>query len=340
MIMRVLFIFFMWVAAFNHVLAQGENQDDSTEVVTNSFWDNWYGQIGMDMALQNPYGCNFADVFPNGKSFGIDVAVGKWFSPELGGRLKVNWGNGIFKNDHNTWLSPFGEPGANHDGGGYVTFTGDIQFNLHNLFGTYRPERKWNLIVAPRAGGWIDIGGGGGGAPILGVGVTNTYRLSDRLRLYAEASYMLTASINAFRESEDGSNGYVELNVGVEVDLSKKNKFHRASAKNYQDDHSVILNSFWDNWFVQAGLGMSLINPYGTNFANVFPNGKTFGINLAIGKWFTPDVGLRGGLNWQNGIIGNEYASYLDYENQPGSNKDKHGFVSIYGDLFLDLHKI
>ena len=194
-------------------------------------------------------------------------------SPEYGARFKVNWGNGIFKNDHNTWLAPFGEPGANHDGGGYVTFIGDIQFNLHNLFGTYRSERKWNFIVAPRAGGWIDIGGGGGGAPIMGLGLINTYRLSDRWRLYADVSYMFTASINAFRESEDGSNGYAEINVGVELDLSKKNKFHRQSSITDVNQQSVMLNPIWDNWFAQVGLGMSLINPYGTNFANVFPNG-------------------------------------------------------------------
>ena len=321
-------------------LQMGGTFENSNAIVTNTFWDNWYLQFGMDMALQNPYGTDFSKVFPNGKSFGIDVAVGKWFSPDYGARFKVNWGNGIFKNDHNTWLSPFGEPGANHDGGGYVTFTGDIQFNLHNLLGTYRPERKWNFIVAPRAGGWIDIGGRGGGAPIMGLGLINTYRLSDRWRLYADVSYMFTASINARRESEDGSNGYAEINIGVEMDLSKKNKFHRSSQTTNSDEKSVAINSIWDNWFAQAGFGMSLINPYGTNFANVFPNGKTFGINLALGKWFTPEAGLRVGMNWQNGIFGNAYASYLDSENQPGSNKDKHGFVSVYGDFFLNLHNI
>ena len=68
-----------------------------------------------------------------------------------------------------------------------------------------------------------------------------------------------------------------------------------------------LLNPFWDNWFVQAGLGMSLINAYGENFMDVFPNGKTFGVNLGFGKWFTPEFGLRVGFNWQNGIIGNNH---------------------------------
>lgn len=68
---------------------------DPEAVVTNSFWDNWYGQVGVDMHLQFPKGHNLMDVFPNGQSFGVDVAVGKWFSPEFGGRVKVKWNNDL-----------------------------------------------------------------------------------------------------------------------------------------------------------------------------------------------------------------------------------------------------
>lgn len=41
---------------------------------------------------------------------------------------------------------------------------------------------------------------------------------------------------------------------------------------------------FWDNWFVQAGLDMSLMNPYGCNFSKVIPKGMTFGLNVAAGS--------------------------------------------------------
>ena len=312
---------------------------DSSVVVTDSFWDNWYGQVGVNMNLLFPYGKNIADVFPNGKSFGVDLAVGKWFSPEFGSRLKLNWGNGILKNDHNTWLRPEGEPGENHRKGGFVTFIGDIQFNLHNLFGGYRPDRTWNIIAAPRAGGWIDIGSGEG-APLLGVGIINTYRLSDKTRLYADIGYHFLSSINgSFSGKDHGSNGFVDINVGIEMDLSSKNKFDRVKTKTIHNTKSVELNHFWDNWFVQAGIGMSLINAYGTNFKNVFPNGSTFGVNLGFGKWFTPEIGLRGGLNWQNGIVGNHHADYLDYDG-PGHNYREHGYVAIYGDLFFNLHNV
>ena len=52
--------------------------------------------------------------------------------------------------------------------------------------------------------------------------------------------------------------------------------------------HDVEMADVWDNWYVQLGLDMSLQNPYGYDLAKVFPNGKTFGVNAAIGRWFTP----------------------------------------------------
>ena len=322
------------------VMAQEESQADSSAVVTNSFWDNWYGQLGVDMHLQFPKGHNMMDVFPNGKSFGVDVAVGKWFSPEFGGRFKVKWNNGILKNDHNTWLNPYGEPGGNQRNGGFITFIGDIQFNLHNLFGRYKHYRKWNLIASPRFGGWYDFGSGEG-SPVLGVGVVNTYRLSDRWRLFADLGYFFVGSLNGVSSGKGhGSNGYAEINVGVEMDLSSVNRFFKEASIINKNEDGVVLNHFWDNWFVQAGLGMSLINPYNTNFKNVFPNGSTFGINLGLGKWFSPEAGVRGGVNWQNGIIPNKQAHYLDSEDGTMLNYKKHGFISLYADLFLNLHNI
>ena len=313
---------------------------DSTVVVTNSFRDNWYGQVGADMILLFPVDHAVKDVFPNGKSLGVSIAVGKWFSPEFGGKLKVNWNNGILKDNYNIWYHPYGVKGGSHHEGGFVTFCGDIQLNLHNLFDVYNPERKWNLSLAPRAGGWIRIGNGKG-SPILGVGLANTYRLSDKWRLFADLNYTFVASINSIASGTDhGGNSYVEINAGVEMDLSKNNAFHRASEQSKHNDKAVVVNSFWDNWFVQAGLGMSQQNPYSTNFSNVFPNGNTVGVNLGLGKWFTPDVGVRGGVNWQNGIVTNHHAYYLSPKDDPEGKLDKKGFYALYADVFFNLHNI
>ena len=111
MVMR--YLLFITLFVFNISSIQGQVKEhaiDSTSVVTNSFWDNWYGQLGVDMNLLFPTGHSVKDVFPNGQSFGINVALGKWFTPEFGGRFKVVWNNGILPNDHNTWLAPYGVP--------------------------------------------------------------------------------------------------------------------------------------------------------------------------------------------------------------------------------------
>jgi len=315
----------------------------SDEIVTNSVWDNWYMQVGVDMNLMFPHEHSVKDVFPNGKSFGINAAIGKWFSPEFGGRIKLTWNNGILPNDHNTWLAPYGKPGQNHREGGFVTFLGDIQFNLHNLIGRYRADRCWNLSVGPRFGGYLNIGKGYiSGAHVLGLGAVNTFRLSDRWRLFADLGYHFVSSINGVSSGKGhGSNGFAEIAVGVEMDLSPVNKFQRTSSYKKDSETKVVkVNSFWDNWFVQAGLGMSLQNPYGTNFKNVFPNGSTYGINLGIGKWFTPMAGIRGGINWQNGIIINHHASYLESNPENDGDPDKHSFGAIYADMLFNLHHL
>lgn len=337
------------VLATLHAQEQRGTQD---AIVTNSAWHDWYGQFGVDLNLLFPKGHSVKNVFPKGQSLGINVAVGKWFSPEFGGRLKVNWGNGILRNPNNEWLAPYypwdtsNDPshdlrGQNHRNGGFITFIGDICFNLHNLFGEYRPDRRWNFIVAPRAGGWIHFTSGEG-APVLGLGIINTYRLTDKWRLYADVGWHFIASVNGVASGTGhSSNGYADINVGIEMDLSKGG-FHRTSdAASEIDDQAVVLNGFWSNWFAQAGVGMSLINPYGTNFKNVFPNGSSGGINLAVGKWFTPQVGLRGGLNWQNGIATNNHAYYLERNDSTMQHKiDGKGYLALYADVFLDLHHI
>ena len=340
--MRVLFLLLLWIASCNHILAQEEIQDDSTSIVTNSFWDNWFVQAGVDMNLFFTAHHSVKDIFPNGKSFGMNVALGKWFSPEFGGRFKVVWNNGILPNDHNTWLAPYGVPGENHRKGGFLNFIWDMQVNMHNLLGNYDPQRKWDLILAPRAGGWWDIGTKKG-CPVLGLGVINTYRLNDKWSLLVDAGYQFVASINGYASGTDhGGNSFAEINVGVQYDLKRKSadgKWKRIGAAG-RSENSVVLNNFWDNWFAQVGLGMSLINAYGTNFKNVFPNGSTFGMNVGLGKWFTPEAGVRVGANWQNGIVVNHHASYLDSNPLNDGDPNKHGFISLYADIFFNLHNI
>ncbi len=336
----IVLILLMMTTRLLTVDAQAPSTADNSGIVTNSFWDNWYVEVGGDMSLLFPVDHPIKKVFPNGKSLGVSVAAGKWFTPEFGGRFKVNWNNGIIKQTHNTWYHPYGVAGGSHHNGGFVTFSGDVMLNLHNLLGVYKPDRKWNLSIAPRAGGWINVREGKG-APILSIGLHNTYRLNDKWQLFGDVNYTFVSSVNDVDSGTDhGGNSYATVNVGVEMALSKNNTFHRVSEGVKHDDKAVVVNSLWDNWFVQAGLGMSLQNPYGTSFSNVFPNGNTLGVNVGLGKWFTPEIGVRGGLNWQNGIVRNQHAYYLASMEDPQGELDKRGFFALYADVFFNLHNL
>lgn len=323
------FVVMMWVVG---CAVSGYGQQKST------FLNDWYVQMGLDMSLQNPYGYNFAHVFPNGKTFGVDVALGKWFSPQVGLRGKLNWENGLplLENGHANWVAPFYQPGVNRDKGGYLALYGDVLLNLHNFFGTYKADRTWNLSVYPRIGVNYNLGVDKG-ALLAGAGILNTYRLNDRWQLYADVSYMMTGS--GFVGSEkveatgtgSNSNGYFSVGVGAQVAIGQQV---------VGEGRGRQVDSFWDNWFVQAGVDMSLMNPYGCNFSKVFPKGQTFGVNGAIGKWFTPELALRARLQWENGLVENRRVEWVPPVNDPRSNYKEHGIVVMSMDAVLDLTNI
>ena len=313
-------------------------------VVANNFWSNWFVQMGLDMTLQNPYGYDFSKVFPNGKTFGLDLAVGKWFTHQVGVRGKFNWENKLplLENDHANWLAPFDQPGVNRKKGGYIALYGDVLFNLHNFFGVYRPERKWNMSLYPRIGVNYNFGVSKGSL-LAAVGVLNTYRLSNRWSLYGDIAYIMTGSGFVGKEKVEGtgtgsnSNGYLTIGIGAQMELGKMKE---CKNEKMQDNRSVLTNGIWDNWFVQIGADMSLMNPYGCNFSKVIPKGMTFGLNGAMGKWFTPEFGLKARVQWDNGLIPNNGLEWVPPVEDPKQNYKKGGLAAISLDAMLNLTNV
>ena len=311
-------------------------------IVADGFWKDWFVQVGLDMTLQNPYGYDFSKVFPNGKSFGLDLAVGKWFSHQVGFRGKFNWENKLplLENDHANWLAPFYQPGVNREKGGYIAAYADALFNLHNFFGTYRPERKWNASLYPRIGVNYNFGVSKG-ALNAGLGLLNTYRISDRWSVYGDIAYIMTGSGFVGAEKVEGtgtgsnSNGYLTIGIGAQVEIGEGGTVH-GSGFRVKDD-GVLTNGIWDNWFVQAGLDMSLMNPYGCNFGKVIPKGMTFGLNGAMGKWFTPEYGLKVRVQWDNGLIPNNGLEWVPPADDPKQNYKKGGLAAVSLDAMVNL---
>ena len=348
-----------------------EPGEEPRTVRTRGFWDNWFVQFGLDMTLQNPYGYNFSKVFPNGKSFGLDLAVGKWFTHQVGVRGKFNWENKLplLKNDHANWLAPFDQPGENRRKGGYIAFYGDVLLNMHNFFGDYRPDRTWNLSVYPRIGVNYNFGVSKGSL-LAGIGVLNTYRISDRWSIYGDIAYIMTGSGFVGKDKVKGtgtgsnSNGYLTFGLGAQFDLGRKkidngqwtidnyiieretgktsNKQKGSPQGNCQLSivNCQLTNGIWDNWFVQFGMDMSLLNPYGCNFSKVIPKGMMFGLNGAMGKWFSPDFALRGRVQWDNGLIPNNGLEWVAPADDPKRNYKKGGIATFSIDAMLNLTNV
>lgn len=208
---------------------------DKQKVVTGPIWGNWFVQAGLDMTLQNPYGCNFSQVFPKGKTFGLDVALGKWFSPHVAIRGKVNWENGLplFENKHLEWVGPAEDPTSNIDEGGILILSVDCPVSVKNIFMDYDPDQKWNFYVFPRAGLGCNLAISSS-SPMVGVGLGGTYKVKGRLSVYADMAYQVITSefmggvSGTGMEVSAGSNGFLDFNVGVQIDLGKsRGKFRK-----------------------------------------------------------------------------------------------------------------
>lgn len=235
------FMIALAIASVGAVTTNAQSQIEAPSkytVATNSFWSNWFVQVGVDMTLQNPYGASewVDNVFPNGKSFGVDVAVGKWFTPGLGLRLKANWENGLIGSDHANWfgftagnhegMTPTGAVGVNkqQDKGGYAALTGDVMFNLSNLLCGYSETRVWNLIPFVGAGLNTVFANHTNAQPVLRAGIESTWKVSKLINIYLDGAYNWTT--NAFNGWEGASSigsaqGYVGIDAGVQFNLGK-----------------------------------------------------------------------------------------------------------------------
>jgi outer membrane protein OmpA-like peptidoglycan-associated protein len=189
------------------------------KVATNSFWSNWYVQVGADMTVQNPAGNKFADQWHDGRSYGLNLAVGKWFSPEIGGRLKLNWENGLLEREHNHATLP------SYDAGGYAGLYYENLFNMSNIFCGYNENRVWNVSLYPRLG-MIRNFDDNAYALAMGAGVSSSWKLSKLMNLFLDASYTFaTNDFNGVPAADKSSkifthnNGFMTVEVGAQFNL-------------------------------------------------------------------------------------------------------------------------
>lgn len=142
------------VLAFAGVSVTSMAQDVPTEkysVATNSFWSNWFIQVGANWNAwyagdKKEHGHNLpSSPFKGFRSNpGAALAIGKWFTPGMGLRLKAQ---GIWGKDVNADYDGFSK------GNKYWILNGHAMFNLSNMLCGYNENRVLNVI--PFIGGGI-----------------------------------------------------------------------------------------------------------------------------------------------------------------------------------------
>ncbi|MBP5388227.1 MAG: OmpA family protein [Prevotella sp.] len=195
----------LMVLAIASVSFSAMAQDDPTlkySVATNSFWSNWFIQVGAQWnawysADEHGAGLDRSPLKDFRSNPGAAIAIGKWFTPGLGLRTKLMgiWGKSVRPVNGN------GEGYSNK----YWTLNENILFNLSNMLCGYNPDRVWNFIPF--------VGGGIGRSMThdrygmdLNVGLLNEFRLSRKVFLNLEIGW------NRFENDIDGTEANLDPN--------------------------------------------------------------------------------------------------------------------------------
>lgn len=114
-----------------------------------------------------------------------------------------------------------------------------------------------------------------------------------------------------------------------------------AQTETNSNKYSVETNRFWNNWFISVGGGAQVYVGDGDSQGS-FGKRIAPALDVAVGKWFTPGLGLRfqysglqaKGFSFQNG----EYA--IGARNSDGVYQQKWNLAHFHGDVLFNLSNI
>ena len=179
--------------------AQDETPTEKYSVATNSFWSNWFVQVGADWnawysAQEKGEGYSKSPFKKFRSNPGASIAIGKWFTPGIGLRTKVQgiWGK---------YVDADGDEKTNEGNGNkYWVVNEQVMFNLSNLFCGYNENRVWNVIPF--------VGAGVGRSMTYNqyaldysAGIQSSWKVAKKLNVYAEVG------VNSFDHDIDGCAG-------------------------------------------------------------------------------------------------------------------------------------
>ena len=202
--MKKLLIVLAFVGFTTGAMAQ-EEADPTLKysVATNSFWSNWFIQVGGQWNAwysAQEHGRDFdKSPFKDFRSNpGASLAIGKWFTPGLGLRTKLQgiWGKRVID-----------QAGRQDKGNKYWFLNEQALFNLSNMLCGYNPNRVWNFIPFAGAGIGRSMSQNLYGMD-LNAGILNTFRLSRHVALNLEFGWIRCEN------DVDGYDGHTNGNRG------------------------------------------------------------------------------------------------------------------------------
>ena len=164
-------------------MAQEADPTLKYSVATNSFWSNWFIQVGVDWNAwysNEEHGLGLArSPFKDFRSNpGASIAIGKWFTPGIGLRTKLSgiWGKAVTDDNNDSNCNK------------YWTLNEHVLFNLSNMLCGYNPNRVWNFIPFAGAGLTRSMSYNTY-AMNYSIGILNTFRVSKHVGINLELGW-------------------------------------------------------------------------------------------------------------------------------------------------------
>ena len=221
--MKKLLIVLAFASVSLCTFAQDADPTLKHSVATNSFWSNWFIQVGGEWnawysGQEHGSGLSHSPLKGFRSNPGVAVAVGKWFTPGIGLRTKVQgiWGKQV---NHT--------PARQDVGNKYWVAQEQVLFNLSNLIYGYNPERVWNFVPF--------LGGGFGRSMSynsyalgLSAGILNQFYVSKKVAINVELGLITSendkdgnAALTGTGRGWDAHDNHLYGEVGLTFNLGK-----------------------------------------------------------------------------------------------------------------------
>lgn len=263
--------------------------------------DNWFLTVSGGGTLLWETG---SDLGAAGVTPALDLTFGKWVTPWTAIRIGYQGYNMKTRSyDHRAALSPSIK--TNKHGKSYYINSlnygyvhADFLWDALNTF-SYDRYRVWSLIPYTHMGvmrAFLQSGASYNREYVLGAGIINSFQVGPRASLFVDLRTTFIHN-DLIRRKAPGSAISANALLGVEIDLGKVNfwKSHADTTTTTQP----VLGRWKDNIFVSVGGGANLLYEDGFSFGPNLRPAAAF--DIAIGKWFSPDFGVR--LGYQGGGI-------------------------------------